>query len=260
MRAIFTAAEKIEKMDRPTGRWVDMLLLARPQYDAAFVGLLVAQDEKTWVLKYGKAGWASMALRHFFMFRRFENTPSGRQLTQMNIDRLTKMAEWIGVTQTECDATIADVLGKSPPQGVSRSDRIKPLPTPGDVLKQGLLKGGDYEELGRLLYQQWKFLCDPAHVGIGSLWLRETIRGGYGGAIPPHSREDFIWNHVVQQAILPSLVAIVTVASVFGFRRRSNAELLAAIVKAWQPLESGSVEGSIIWQGWARRALGVLPD
>ena len=28
MRAVFTAAERIDKSDRPTGHWVDMLLLA----------------------------------------------------------------------------------------------------------------------------------------------------------------------------------------------------------------------------------------
>lgn len=258
MRAVFTAAERIDKSDRPTGRWVDMLLLARPQYDAAFIALLVAHDENTWVPRYGKAGWAAHALRHFFMFRRFANTPAGKKLKETNIDRLTKSAQWVGVTQREYDATIAEVLGQPPPPGSTEADRIKPLPTPGEALHE--LAGGHYEELGRLLYQQWKFLCDPAHVGIASIWLRGIIRGDHSGAVPPRLREQFIHDHIVVHSIVPSFVAIMTVASVFGFRHRDNPDLLAAIVNAWRPLERSTIEGSIIWDGWARQALGVLTE
>ena len=258
MRAVFTEAGKLEELDRPNGRWADMLLLARPQYDAAFVGLLVAQDENTWVPKYGKAGWAAHALRHFFTFRRLENTSAGKKLKQTNIARLTKSAQWAGVTQRECDATIAEVLGHSPPSGTVDADRIKPLPTPGEASQY--LKGGPYEELGRLLYQQWKFLCDPAHVGIASIWLRGVIRGGQPGSVPVHHREKFIHDHIVVQSIVPSFVAIMSLASVFGYRHKDNSDLLAAVVGAWRPLERGTIEGSIIWDGWVRQALGVLPE
>ena len=258
MRAVLTAAKRIEKKGQPTGRWVDVLLLARPQYDAAFIALLVAHDENTWVPRYGKAGWAAHALRHFFMFRRFENTPSGKKLKETNIERLKKGAQWAGVTQRECDATIAEILGQPPPSGITDADRIKPLPTPGEALQR--LRGGHYEELARLLYQQWKFLCDPAHVGIASIWLRGIIRGGQRGAVPPRLREGFIHDQIVMHSIVPSFVAIVTVASVFGYRHRNDPDLLALIVKAWRPLERSTVEGSIIWDGWVRQALGILDE
>lgn len=258
MRAIFIAAQKIEAMNGPTGRCVDMLLLARPQYDAAFIALLMAQDENTWVPKYGKAGWAANVRLHFFMFRRFEKMPSGAALKKSNIERLTMQARRVGVTQQECNATIADVLDESPPAGTTNDDRIKPLPTPMILLKH--LKDGPYEELGRLLYQQWKFLCDPAHVGIASLWLRGIIRGGQPGAVPSDLREEFIHNHVVAPAIVPSLVAIMSVVSLFAYRHKDNPDLLAAVVEAWRPLERGTIEGSIIWDGWARQALGVLEE
>lgn len=259
MRAVLTAADKIERKDGPTGRWVDMLLLARPQYDAAFIALLVAHDENTWVPRYGKAGWAAFfALRHSFMFRRFENTPAGKRLKETNIRRLTAAAQRVGVTQRECDSTIAEVLGQPAPAGCTDADRIRPLPTPGKALRD--LAGGDYAELGRLLYQQWKFLCDPAHVGIATIWLRGIIRGGQPGAVPPRLREKFIHDQIITHSIVPSFVAVMAVASVFGFRHRGNPHLLAAIVKAWHPLEQSTIEGSILWEGWVRQALGVLAE
>ncbi len=258
MRAVYTAAEKIEQKGAATGRWVDMLLLARPQYDAAFVGLLVAQDENKWVRKYGKAGWAAEAIHQYFLFRYLKETPIGGKLENVNIKRLKQTAKWVGVTLQEYDATIAEVLGKKPPRGCTATHRIESLPTPGKALPH--LKGGPFEELGRLLYQQWKFLCDPAHVGIQSIWLRGMIRGGQRGAVPPSDRQKFIHDHVVLRSIGTSFVAILTIASVFGYRHRENADLLAAIVKAWKPLERSSIEGSIIWNGWARPALGVLPE
>lgn len=258
MRAVFTAAERMESGARPTGRWVDMLLLARPQYDAAFIALLLAHDENKWVPLYGKAGWAANALQHFFAFRRFENTPSDRKLRKTNIERLTKGAQWVGVTQRECDATIAEVLGQPPPSDITDADRIKPLPTPGKALQH--LRGGEYEELARLLYQQWKFLCDPAHVGIASIWLRGIIRGGQPGSVPPRLREGFIHDQIILHSIVPSFVALMTVASVFGFRHRDDANLLAAIIKAWRPLERSTIEGSIIWDGWVRQAMRVLDE
>lgn len=258
MCAVFAAAQKTEKVGRSTGQWVDMLLLARPQYDAAFVALLVAQDENTWVPKYRKAGWAAHASRHFFMSRRFEETPSGKKLKKTNIERLTEMARGVGVTQRECDATIATVLGQPAPAGTTKADQIEPLPTPGKACSH--LRGGPYEKLGRLLYKQWKFLCDPAHVGIASIWLRGVIRGGHSGAVPLRLREAFIHDHVVLQSIIPSFVAIMAVVSLFGHRHRENPDLLATIVNAWPPLESSTFEGSIIWDGWGRQALGVLPE
>ena len=123
------------------------MLLARPQYDAAFVGLLVAQDENTWVPKYGKAGWAAEAIHQYFLLRYYKDTPRGRKLKNVNVKRRKQTAKWVGVTPREYDATIAEVVGEQPPPGCTSADRIEALPTPGGALPY--LKGGPFEELGR---------------------------------------------------------------------------------------------------------------
>jgi hypothetical protein len=257
MRAIYTAAGLMEKKEGQSGRWVDMLLLARAQYDAAFNGLLVAHDEAQWAPRYRKAGWAAMARQHFYGLRRFKNTSAGASLKPVNLRRLKAMARCEGVTVREWVATAAEVRGTSLRCSATTADRIDPLPTPGEIVAKKYLADGSYEALGRLLWQHWKFLCDPAHVGIATLWLRVLIRDVPQDCVPIGRRQEFINEHVVSQSVIPSLVATLTLVAVFAVRHQDNPDLLAKVVTAWGPLEH-TLEGGVVWDGWARGALGVL--
>ena len=101
MRAVYTAAAAIENSEEQSGRWTDMLVLARAQFDALFNGLLIADDEARWTSAYKKAAWKTMAQRHFYESRRFENTPAGEALKTVNVPRLRRLATW-GLTRRRC--------------------------------------------------------------------------------------------------------------------------------------------------------------
>ena len=258
MRAVFTAAGCMEKKEGQSRRWVDMLLLARAQYGALFNGLLVAHDENSWGPRYRKAGWASMACRHFYSLRPFGNTPAGDSTRRTNLKRLKAMARREGVTVREWIATTAEVRGVALRFGATTKDRIEALPTPGAIVNCSDFKSGLYAKLGRLLWQHWKFLCDPAHVEIATLWLRVLIRDVPADCVPRGARDEFIYSHVVAQSLVPSLVAVLTLTAVLALRNRHHGNLMAKLVKAWEPFEKGAFESGIIWDVWAREALGIL--
>lgn len=252
MRTIFGAATAIERAQEQSGRWTDILVLARSQFDAVFAGLLIADDEASWTSAYKKAGWETMAQRHFYQVRRFENTPSGQALKTTNVMRLQRLAEWAGITSAEWSATEAQVWGKSNPPG---AQPIKRFPTPGTALQK--LRTASFQELGRLLYPPWKFLCDAAHAGLATLLLRALIRDVPGNAAPGGARDDFIYKQV-GASLGSSLAAGLTLVTVAALPHCSNADLCDKIVAAWEPIERGTLEGNVIWHQWARRELGVL--
>jgi hypothetical protein len=207
-----------------------MLLLGRAQYDAVFVGLLLVHDEPTWGVRY-KAGWGASAIRHFFLARRYRKTPAAEELRYKNVRKLKAGAKYQGVTAREWTATTAEVRGLSFHRGATQADATKPLPTPGEVVAKGLLAPGKYEHLARLLWQQWKFLCDPAHIGIETIWARHLLRGE--GDLPPEERQEFIRARVAEPALVPSLVAVTTLTTVLAVEHMSDPDLFAKVIEPW---------------------------
>lgn len=259
MRAVFTAAECIEKNKKePSGRWADMLILGRAQFDAVFVGLLLAQDNQGWGPKYYKACWATEAQRHVYALRRFRNTPTGRSLRNGNIRKLKLRARACQVTARQWIATLAEIRATPLRFGATQRDLIKPLPTPGQIVQRNLLAGGAYADLASVLWQQWKFLCDAPHAGLSSIVLRHALRTEQLGKLGEPIREKMIYQEVVNRSLTPSFVAIMTLVTVLAIRHKEDAELMASATKAWEYLEKGTLEGGIVWDRWARQALGVL--
>lgn len=257
MRAIYTAAKQIEdKRKEPTGRWADMLVLARSQFDALFIGILLAHDPEQWGPKYYKAGWATEAQHIFYAMRRFASVPSGREIYNHNVHSMKGRARLVQVTLKEWIATLASVRGKPLRCGAVESDKIKSFPTPGQIVE--LVKGGAYEKIAGLLWQEWKTLCDPAHSGLATIALRHAIRDQQVGELGSSKREKAIQEEILARSAHPSLVAIMTLTTILALQHRNIAEVMAAVIKGWEILEKGTREGGIVWDNWARHALGVL--
>lgn len=255
MRSVYSMAARVEdKEERTTGRWMDTVLLARPQYDAVFVGLLLAHDYQAWEPRFRKAGWAANAIRSFYSVRRFAKSTAWQKIKPTIVRHLKEHAREVGITTREWVATTAEVRGCALRFGACANDAVKPLPTPGQVIAQGLLKGGPFERLGDLLWQQWKMLCDPAHIGIGVLITKAALREN---AQLDRPRERFIEQEIVDRSVKPSFVAIMTLVTVLAFRHRDNANLMAKVVAGWKWLERGTIEGGVVWNGWAQTELGV---
>lgn len=261
MRSVYLMAARVEKKEqRKTGRWMDTLLLARPQYDALFIALLLAHDYAKWRHEYEKACWAGWAIQACYLFRRYRRTSEGRELMRDNLRRLKEYGDKLGVSPAERYATTAEVLGRdltnAPRFGATGKNRIEPLPTPGKIIAEKLLTGGSYERLASLLWQQWRPRCDPVHIGMSLLVQKGSLRADDG--LSEGLRRDQIDEWVTSEAIYPSFAAIMTLVTMLTIRHPSKVELRARVVEAWKDLDSGTHEGSIIWQGWARQALGIL--
>lgn len=257
MRAIYTAAKKIEtEAGKPTGRWADMLVLARAQFDSVFIGLLLAHNPTEWGPRFYKAGWATDAQYHFYASRRFASVESAKCIHNYNVFCLKARARLCQVTTKEWVATLAAVRGRPLRFGATESDRLKPFPTPGRIVD--LVKAGPYETLASLLWQEWKFLCDPAHSGFATVALRHGLRDQQFGGLGTLPRNQRIHRNVVAPSAHVSLVAIITLITVLATMHRDKPEVLAAVTKAWEIFEKGTREGGIVWDNWVSKALGVL--
>ncbi len=259
MRSVYSMANRVEKKTKqPTGRWLDAVLLARPQYDAAFVALLLAHDYQEWGPKYHKAGWAANAVRSFYNLRRFQKTPAWQKEKTRIIRHLKEHARQLGIGVREWIATTAEVRGKPMRYRAASRDTVCSLPTPGQIVQRSILQSGPHARLSQLLWQQWKILCDPAHIGIGILINKAVIRGEPSDGELDRTRERFIEGEVVDRSIKPSFVAVMTVVTLLAERHKDNADMLGLVDQAWDVLEKGTIEGGVVWDGWAGAALGVL--
>ncbi len=231
MRSVYSTANQVEEKTKlPTGRWLDAVLLVRPQYDAAFVALLLAHDYGEWGPKYRKAGWVANAVRSFYNLRRFQKTPAWQKEKTRIIRHLQEHARQLGVGVREWIASTAEVRGKPMRFGAVSSDVVRSLPTPGQIVQRNILQNSSHERLSELLWQQWKILCDPAHIGIGILINKAVLRGEPSDGVLDRTRERFIGGEVVDRSIKPSFVAIMTVVTLLAERHKDNADMLGLVV------------------------------
>lgn len=257
IRAIITHAQRFEeKTKAATGRWADALVLARAQMDAVFIGLLLVHDPEKYAEWYHKSGWATDAQMVFYYMRRFKKVSSGRAVFNKNVRALKFRARLCGVSVNEWIATLSEVRGKPLRFGASAGDAIRPFPTPGKARE--LIEFGTFGELAGVLWQEWKFLCDPAHAGLGILALRYGLRSEQMGPLGSPLRETMTYECTIGPAIHCSLVSITTLATVFAERHRTDVSLIAMITNAWSVIQKGTRIGGIVWEKWAYKALGAL--
>ena len=256
MRSVYSSAGRIEENGEKTGRFADTLLLARPQFDALFVGLLLAIDYKHWGPIYRKASWATEAKRAFYVYRRHRSLPTSRNLHSSNLKKLKTWARGLNLTTQQWVATLAEVRGKELRCGATSKDAIETFPTPGQVMSQDTFVGGPYERVAQLIWQQWKFLCDPAHIGMSILVIKGALR--HETTLEGTRREEYLQQKIVVGAFNPSFVAILTLLTVLATMLKPDADIRGRVVQAWTDLDEGTTEGELIWNEWAREALGVM--
>lgn len=165
MRAILGVAADYEKQTgQQTGSHYDAVLLARPQIESVFIGLLILYDERKYVPWYQKAGWAAGArARHYYCISVSDATPIGMQWCRNAQDMYKKIAISLGITKAEEEATYAYIRGDELTDE-EKDNRIKEFPTVGKMMdeqnKDGhMLKGSSFEGLAELLLRQTKSRC-----------------------------------------------------------------------------------------------------
>lgn len=200
------------------------------------------------------SGWAAEARRWFYQYRWIRKVHGYQDLHAENVAKLKNWARGLGITARQWIATLAEVRGRQLRFGAAPKDKIRPFPTPGDALKS--LRGGSFEQFRLLAWQQWKLLCDPAHVGLSVLVSKAVLREGQN--LPAAAREQYIDQDVVSRAIVPSLVAIMTLCTLLGTMTPVCVELRPKLVDGWRELDTGTMAGEIIFREWAREALDIL--
>lgn len=257
--AVIIRAKKWEKdAGKLTGRAADAVPLARVQFDGVFIGLLILHDPSTYCPLYHKAGWAALVKEIEFIGRHIGETVAGKPWLNEQRSRYSEMASNLAIPQEEQIVTLAEAKGEPPPEAFKHA-RIRPFPTPGHVVSGSLLRDGPFKVLGELLWQQWKFLCDPAHMGILLLALKNALRGDPVHTITKVSREDMIHFEVENDSVIPSILAMLCLltAIVKAAPHGDTTDLRLRLIDAWKPLAEGVAFGSILWSGWTKKALGI---
>jgi hypothetical protein len=260
MRAILRASEEHAKQTgTDSGRSYDVLYLARPQVESVFVGLLLLHDWNKYGPLYRKAAWAKSVHICHYHYLRVRNTASGQAWWNEQVGYWRAMAAELGITEAEAKAAIADLTGESlSPR--EKQAAIAFFPTPGQVTRDDLrlLRGSPCEKLGDMLFYQWSHLCDPVHVGLESIMTKAHLRGDPVDKVDFMTQED-LDQGIIHRSVGTSMVCITSLATAITVSLfRGELPLIKLCAEAWDSHRTGLALSSLIWDDWARQALGIL--
>lgn len=262
MRSILKASEEqATQGSTASGRCYDVLYLARPQVESVFVALLLLHDWNKYGPLYRKAAWAKAVHNCHYQYLRVQHTVTGRAWWAQQVEYWRSMAGQIGITEAEAKAFLSDLTGEQLSKSERKAGSVALFPNPGDITGDGrLLHGSACEKLGDMLYYQWKQLCDPVHVGLESIMTKAYLRGDPIDSCAFMTRED-VDQGIIHRSVGTSMVCITSLATAITVSLfRNDVSLIKLCADAWDSHRTGLFLSSLIWDNWARSALGILDN
>lgn len=256
MRAILKAAEEYEgETGRLTGGHADAILLARPQLESVFIALLILHDERDYVPKYHRAGWAATLRSQYATYEAMKDRQEIVDWWERQKDLFVTLGAKWGLTEANLAVIIAQARDE-PIAEDRRAYRIRPLPIPGEIVDRNLLAGSAFAALIAPLYRQWKIACDPVHLGIPILAAKTFLRGGAIDNVPEIDRAVYLTSDIHHNSIIQSVVALLTCTTAIAISRfETESELLDKCGEAWAPIQARVPSAISIWNDWAASAL-----
>lgn len=265
MRHILIACEKHEKDGGdPTGCWLDATILARPQIETVFLILLSTIDSAKYFKWHEQWSAIQLCVQVDWHKSQYGNESSLPPFILGQIDLADRACERLGISELERRLAI-----KKNRVGLTKSEKplvsIKKFPGPSDIVEQKLLADGPCQPLADLLYRNYTFLCGPTHAsarfaGEKSV-LRQSLRDTE--SMSELHRKNMIITRAQEDSIFVSGLAIVCACTALAITRnefRQDSTLYGLMARAWDFFDESHPIGRAIYQGWAKRAMGVLGD
>lgn len=234
----------------------DGVLLARPQVDALFVGLLLLVNRERYMPLLSRGAWISDVRGALYDLRQSRSTANGRSAYQVQRRVFLENAAAAGIPR----ATAVQILDDAAGDELEKLDTAKNrLPSVSDALHDGVFDGTRFEALAPLIWWPWKRLSDSAHLSVNLVLTRAFLRGDDVSCGEGIARSVVI-RGIHRNSILISLVSMLTLATAITVQEYADDDkLFRRCADAWDRIANGDPTARAVWDGWARAALRVLP-
>jgi len=253
IRVLFASAE-VRNTGAARAAAVSSVLLARPQVESAFVGMILGADKNKYPRMWIRSSWVSQVRGALADQRQFGGELRGRSA-------FLKNAEAAGIEPSRAVAVVDDRTGHALEE---LSAEARPFPNPSESLAPrkgkspaGPLVGTIFEPLARLLHPIWRHLCDPSHVGAHLVVTRAALRTEDAvvlGGLTPHE----IVAGLHREAFGVSITSMLSLCSAYIASHYRDVGMMADAGIAWDQIRHGDPGARGIYDGWAKAALHLV--
>lgn len=259
LRELLKALQDKEKSGTSTGRWSDVRLLPRAQFERLFILLYLVHGQAEAMLQYQRAAWASHWIYLKYEEHRHALPGESKDWIDSQLRQAAASAKSLGIAQEDADETWRAASGGPPVAGLPKKPKqIQPLPTPGKMILDNRLAGSRFEALAHLLYLPWKMECDFVHTGMRALSLGRNFRTrktpiSQGGPSVEYQAA------VLDKTLVQSMVLLLTALTVSALEWMPQEHLLLnRCTKIWDRYRQGMDFAVVLWDGTVKNLMGVL--
>lgn len=233
----------------------DLLPLTRLQVERVLMCMLLTEDPDKYLPRFRKTAWKAAIAGHWRMLAEIGHLDSAKEFEKKLNTEIYDFAKEFAVTIDEVE-TLRSELHGTPLDPKYSETPIKCMPNPGSV--EDIVSDPGLKHVAKRLYFVFNSLSHFTHGGLLGVMIGGLLGGRIKG-VDQSKAETFFEKQVVDPTFPCSYVAMMTAATLFGLPYKNDAELAAALIKGWSPhLNDATTLGVVVWDSWAKDALGAM--
>ncbi len=233
----------------------DLLPLTRMQVERVLMCMLLVEDPGKYLPRFRKAAWKATITRDWRMLAEVGYLDSVQEFKKNLDGQIYDYAKDFDVTPDEVE-TLRSELHGTPLDAKYMKTTIPEMPNAGNV--EDIVKDSALRQVAQRLYVTFNDLCNYSHGGFLGVMIGGLL-GGHIKSVDQSKADTFFEKKVVDPTFPCSYVCMMTAATLFGLPYKRDPEVVAALINGWSPhLCEATALGIVVWDAWAREALGAL--
>lgn len=233
----------------------DLLPLTRVQVERVLMCMVLAEDPDKYLPRFRKAAWKAAITCHWRTLAEIGHLDSAREFKKKLDAEVYDYAKDFDVTPGEVE-TLRSELHGTPLDPKHTQTAIPDMPQAGSV--QDIVKDPALKLVAQRLYLTFNDLCNQSHGGFLGVMIGGLL-GGRITSVDQSKANVFFERQVVDPSFPCSYVCMMTAATLFVLPYKDDPEVVAAVINGWSPhLCDATALGIVVWDSWARNALGAM--
>jgi len=233
----------------------DLLPLTRLQVERLFVCMLLTEDPDKYLPRFRKAAWKAHATSFYRDQAELGHLNHCKEYYATQEAEIAEFGRMMDADDDEIATLAAQLKGQQLGSGFSWKE-IPVLPNLASV--EDVVSDPGLKAVARRFYLAYNELCHYSHGGFLGVMIGGLL-GGKIKSVDASGADVFFERQVVERTFPCSYVCMMTAATLFGLDYLDDPDLVATVIAGWSPhLCDAMTLGIVVWDAWAKQALGAL--